>query len=724
MKKSVFISLVFLFSFQIYAQEADYSYQDEIIIENDTIKIKRFALKEVVVNGNLQNSTPSIGKASLNPMDMPQASAVISNIVMQNQQISSVSDVLKNANGIYIMGTTGGYQEEIASRGFPLSSSNVFKNGVRFFNGMALETSGLEKVEFLKGSAAMLFGNVSPGGILNLVTKKPKFDFGGNIGVRIGSFNATAPTFDVYGPIGKSKKVAFRVNGAYLSSESFRDVVSSERFYFNPSFQINLSDKTTLLVESDFTKDTTTPDFGAGIINYEIVSVPRSRFLGVSWGYFDSKQVSNTITLNHKLNDTWNLNFVNGIRYFETELFSNTRPNSGTNGTVQANGDWNRSIQRTKAKDNYFMQQLDLKGLFSTGTIEHNVLVGTDFENFKTNTTAYNSFTNYDTINIFQDYNPSNEAAIPTLTENTLTEAPISRFGIYAQDLIGLSDKWKVLAGIRYSYQDTRSDVLKYSDGSVANTSNYDGAFSPKVGLIYQPNSNHSLFATYSNSFDLNAGQDESGKALEPSIVDQFEVGIKNKLFKDKLYLNLTAYQITNDKFYQQSLANANTYSYIKVLTGEIRSQGVEVDITANPLKGLTMMAGYSFNETKFIDSDYYITGSQLRYNPKNTANLSANYAFENKTLKGLNLGFISTYFGQRYAGRSTRIQVNNDSRKLIYLEDFFQVDATLGYTYKKFSIRMKLSNVFNELNYNVHDDNSLNPIAPRNFAVSLNYNF
>ena len=140
-------------------------------------------------------------------------------------------------------------------------------------------------------------------------------------------------------------------------------------------------------------------------------------------------------------------------------MFSNTRPNSGTNGTVQANGNWNRSIQRTQAKDNYFIQQLDLTGEFKTGKFDHKVLVGADVENFKTQTTVYNSFANYDTINIFEDYNAAAEPVIPTLSKNTLTTAPISRFGLYAQDLISFSEKWKALAGIRYSYQDTESNV-------------------------------------------------------------------------------------------------------------------------------------------------------------------------------------------------------------------------------------------------------------------------
>jgi iron complex outermembrane receptor protein len=720
MKKHIFITAAILYSISCFSQENT----DDYLAFNDTVKNRKGeVLKEVIITSNLQKLPVTIGKSPINQMDLPQAAAIITSKTLENQQVNNLTDLLKNANGVYIMGTTGGYQEEIASRGFSLSSSNTFKNGIRFFNGMPLETSGLERAEFLKGSAAILYGNVAAGGILNLVTKKPKFNFGSEASIRVGSFNTFKPVYDIYGALNESKKVAFRLNGSYETAESFRNYVSSDRIYVNPSFLIKLNAKTELLVETDYTKDERTPDFGAGIINYEIVEIPRERFLGVSWGKYNSQQVFASATLTHKFSDKWNVNFLTGMRYYDTELFANTRPNSGTNGTIQANGDWTRSIQRNEAKDNYFIQQLDVKGKFATGKIEHQFLAGIDTEFFKTYTTAYSNFSNYDIINIFEEYNATNEAAIPTLNKSSLTTAPITRSGFYVQDLIHFSDKWKLLSGIRYSYQDTQSDVFTYSNQTTVNTTNYDGAFSPRVGLIFKPSNNHSLFASYSNSFDVNTGQDDNGKALKPSIVDQYEIGIKNKLFDERIHLNVTAYQITNDAFYQQSLANGNTYSYVKVLAGEVRSQGVEIDLISNPFEGLSILAGYSFNETKFTDSNYYIPGSLLRYNPKNTANLNANYSFKGK-LNGLEIGVINSYVGERYAGRSTRTQVANDSRKLIFINDFYQMDATVAYTYKKLSIRTKLSNVFNELSYNVHDDNSLNPIAPRNYSVALNYTF
>ena len=137
---------------------------------------------------------------------MPQSIAVINQTTLQNQQVTNLTDILKNTNGVYIMGNTGGYQEEIASRGYALGSSNTFKNGVRYFNGMPVETSGIEKVEFLKGSAAILYGNVTAGGVMNIITKKPKFDFGADASISFGSYDYYKTSFDIYDALDKNKK--------------------------------------------------------------------------------------------------------------------------------------------------------------------------------------------------------------------------------------------------------------------------------------------------------------------------------------------------------------------------------------------------------------------------------------------------------------------------------------------------------------------------------------
>ena len=682
-------------------------------------------LKEIVIKGYVtQNERiASIGKMAARQMDLPMSFQTLDRQTLERQQALTMQDVLMNTNGVYVMGATGGYQEEIAGRGFAYGSSNTFKNGTRFVNSMLPELSSLERVEILKGSAALLFGNVAPGGVLNLVTKKPKFGFGGEVGLRVGSFGLLKPSFDVYGGIGKGEKVAFRLNGTYQSANSFRQYVSSERVYINPSLLFKLSKKTELLVEGDYLDDRRTPDFGAGIVNYAVIpDYPRDRFLGVKWGYVDSKQSAAAATLSHRFNDKWKFNLSSSYRDTEQEVFGTTRPNQGT--LIKADGLWTRNIQRYASTDNYFIVQGDINGSFNTGQISHQLLLGFDTDHFVQQTQQYAQLNGYDTVNIFENLPSDSRNDIPTLKKGSFSDNPTSRYGVFIQDLIALNTKFKVLAGIRYSSQKLESNVTTAEGQLTTTPSPREGAFSPKLGIVFQPNSNQSAFVSYSNSFSFNTGVDIEGKALPPSIIDQYEVGVKNELFKGRASANITLYRIDNDKLAQNSLVNGNTYTYIKELAGAVRSQGVEVDFSARVTSNLIIIAGYSFNETKYVKSNTFVEGSLLRYNPNHTANASVQYEVGEGKLKGLNLGFVSSYIGTRYAGRSTRVQVANDAYRITEISDYFQFDATAGYNFSKFALRAKLANIFNVLSYNVHDDNSVNPIAPRNFSVSLTWKF
>ncbi|HYJ37965.1 MAG TPA: TonB-dependent receptor, partial [Chitinophagaceae bacterium] len=639
-------------------------------------------------------------------------------------------DALMNVNGVYVYGTTGGSQEEIGARGYAFNSSNTFKNGVRYNNGIMPEMSALEKVEIMKGSAAILFGNVAAGGILNLVTKKPRFDKGGEISFRAGSYDLYKPAIDLYGPI--SKSIAYRLNSTFEKSNSFRDEVHAERFYANPSFLFKLGKRTELLVEGDYVQDERTSDFGIAAIDYSIADIPRNQFLGAPWSYYKTKQSTITTTTTHQLSKNWKLANILSFQGSEIELFGTTRPNA-SGQMVKANGDWIRGLQRTKNREKYYLAQVDLSGQFKTGSVKHTLLIGADADQYKTNADAF-TYANpavgnkniYDSINVFDLNKFIPRSDIPDMTSTTLTHTPINRVGVYVQDLVEVLEKVKLLAGLRFSYQETGGGyVYNYQNKTETKTDKQsDRAFSPRLGLVYQPTKNVSLFTSYSNSFTLNTGTDVNLNPLSPSYLDQFEAGVKTELFRKILSANLTVYQIINSNLAQMSLTDANgnpnNNANIKELAGEVTSKGIELDLMSKPIRGFSFIGGYSFNETKYTESNTFIVGSKLRYNPQHTANASVYYHFSERSfLKGFNVGLLGYYIGERVAGRSTRVQVSNDAFKLMPVPDYFQFDASLGYSIQKFSVRLKLSNLFNQLSYYVHDDNSVNPIAPRQFSMT-----
>ncbi|MDP4211861.1 MAG: TonB-dependent receptor [Bacteroidota bacterium] len=687
------------------------------------IRISAKELQAVVVNSS---RTPNekklaLGKADIAAMDLPQAVTVLDKELIDRQQVLTLGDALMNVNGVYVMGYTGGTQQEIGARGYPFNNTNTFKNGVLYNNGVMPEMSAAERVEFLKGSAAILLGNVTAGGVLNIVTKKPLFEKGGEIGMRMGSYDFYKPTLDFYGPLGDSKSVAYRVNATYEKERSFRNDVKAERFYINPSFLIAIDKKTTVLLEGDYLADRRTPDIGVGAINFKINDIPRNRFLGAAWSYNQAQESSVTVTTTHQFNADWQLRNITGFYNYTADMFGTTRPGDQGGVDMQSNGNWVRGVVRNGSNEDFYQTQLDLTGKFKTGSLKHQLLFGAVVYKDMPHTLTYNPLVVYDSINVFDLGKYPQRADIPGLSLNTLTRAPVNVLGIYAQDLLSITDKLKLLAGVRFNSQQTVSNIYNYSTQAEAVTKIHAHPFTPRFGIVYQPMTTFSLFASYSNSFNLNTGVDTSGKALPPSFINQYEAGFKSDWFDHLLSFNVTAYQIVNSNLAQTSLANGNTNSNIKELEGEVTSKGVEVDIASRPINGFTVMAGYSYNNTRYTKSNTYKDGSPLQYAPVNTANASVYYAFHtDNVLNGFSLGLIGFYVDGMQAGKETRLRVQNDNRRLIPLPDFTQVDASLGYHFKKADLRVKLSNLFDVPGYYAHEDESINPIAPREFSATL----
>jgi len=697
-------------------------------------------LSEVVVIGTrgLNEKSVTLGKINIDPMDLPQSVMVIDKSVLESQQALRMSDVLMNTNGVYVMGATGGTQEELAGRGFSYGSNNTFKNGVRFNNGVMPEMSSLERVEVMKGSNAILFGNVAAGGVINLVTKKPKFEKGGELSMRVGSYDFYKPSLDVYGGVDNNNHVAYRVNTSYEKARSFRDNVKGERIYFNPSFLVKAGKKTEILLEADYLKDNRTLDYGTGAVDYEIADIPRSRFLGASWSYYKAEQKSATLTVTHQLSSAWQLRATTSYQGFISDAYGTTRPNAGS--PVETSGKWIRGLQRSGTDQNYYLAQVDATAKFKTGAMEHALLLGADIDKYETTSTSYlykNSVANpqfnngnvYDSINIYDLDLYTQRQDIPEIALNSITKNPVKRVGVYIQDLIAISEKVKVLAGVRYSYIDSKSTVYAFKNGELVPgtpSTTYPDAFTPRFGLVYEPVKSTSIFASYANSFDVNTGTDNTGNALAPSFIDQFEIGLKNQLFNDLLSANITVYQIVNSNLAQTILQSSPDYNVAipnaRELAGEVTSKGLEVDIMSKAYHGVSIIAGYSYNDTRYTESNIYEENSRLRYNPNHTANLSIYYTFQQSLLNGFNFGFTSFYVGDRVAGRSTRLTVPNDTYKLMSVPDYFQFDASVGYSKKNISARIKVSNVMNHLSYNVHDDNSVNPIAPRLVSATIAY--
>nr|WP_314839732.1 TonB-dependent siderophore receptor [uncultured Flavobacterium sp.] len=722
----------------------------------DTVKNKKGQiLKEVVVSSNKEKKTISALRSGLKPMDTPQSLQVIGSEIISQQQSIRLSDVIKNANGIYVGSARGGAQESFFSRGYDMSGNNMFKNGFRYNGGSIPEVSGLEKVEFLKGGSALLYGNVAPGGILNLVTKTPKFTAGGELSMQMGSFSYYKPSIDFYGPL--SKSIAYRVNASYEKSESFRDFVKNDRIYINPSLLFHISDKTQITVQGDYLSADWTPDFGTGIVGKEILNTPRNINFGALWSRGNTKSSSASILVNHDFNDNWKLGFNTSFQSYNrtqksTAQLSNLAYTT-VNGVQQIN--WKRGLTQADAAEKIFADQLSLQGTFTTGKIKHQLFTGVDYEDssapsytfgfYAPSTPADLITTETTAINLLNySYNTQSLDA-PASRVTQLATTSTQRFGGFAQDLISFTDKIKVLAGIRWSWQESQVVTVDLSKNKVTEgAKNLNRAFSPKAGIVFQPNKEVSFFASYSNSFTPNTGTTVDLKPLDPSIIDQYEVGVKKDFWKGILSTNITVYQIENNNLAQTAQFGAdgvtpNVDTNRRELVGATKGKGLEIDIIAKPIEGLNINAGYSFNETKISKSSgtsgSFVVGDLFVRTPKNTANLSFFYKVPSGKLKGFTIGAMGNYIGNRLGGWNDRYvwtEVTPATTPKTYtvriedrdipLKGYTTVDASLGYEWNKISLLCKLSNITNELNYTVHENYSTNPIAPRQVMAILKY--
>lgn len=689
-------------------------------------------LNEIVVEGTrtrtINRSPVNIGKIPVAAIDLPQGVAVIGHEVLEEQQVQRMSDVVKNVNGVYMASSRAGTQESFNARGYGFSSTNMFKNGARVNSGVMPEMSSLEKVEILKGSAAILYGNVSPGAVMNMVTKQPKFTFGGEVNVRAGSYGLLKPSFDLYGPL--SSKVAYRIDGTFETTDSYRDKVHSKRYYVNPSLLFKLSDRTELLVQGDYLKHDFTPDFGIGSLdNTKIADVPRNSFFGTPWQYAHTQQSSAGASIRHKLNNTWTLNGMFSYQRYSRDYYSIER--------VQAdiNGKWARPLNRAFNSEDYYLAQVDLNGRFRTGSVEHNVLAGVDGDRYYTKAYSYNQPTIYDTINILNPdlYTPRTD--MPDAARIRSVTTPINRIGVYAQDLIKINAKLNVLAGVRFSYlQNEAPSTYDYKNNvTTLAKAKYDHAFSPRLGIVYKPVENMAVFASYSNSFTPNNGLDVDSNSLNPSVIDQYEVGIKNDFLKGKLSVNVTAYRIKNNNYaqtapFQKDGVTPNNNTNLKALIGETLSRGVEVDIAGHPLPGLDVIGGYSYNNITIEGtsgvSGGAIAGERLVGNPNHTANASIFYTLQHSALKGLKFGAGYYYIGQRFGGWNNTINQSQKYNRLISVPGFSTLDLSAGYSFKRFSVMAKVSNITNTYNYYVHENYSINPIPPTQFVGTVAYRF
>ena len=531
-------------------------------------------------------------------METPMSIQVIPKQILKDQQAIRIKDALKNVSGINW--ATDPMYEGFQLRGFQTDgTTTVYRNGLRIRRAVQ-EVADLERLEVLKGPAAAAYGRIEPGGLINIVTKKPLDTPYYALEQQFGSYDMFRTTADATGPINQDHSLLYRVNLAYQNNEFFIDKMDQERVFFAPSVTWKPSDRTEINLNLEYLYDERTSYTGLPVQGNRPAKVPISRYYG--FGSDNEKSVFDKFLIgfdwSHQFNDDWKIQ--HRFHYYKLDYQINNssffpgRVNPANNRTAVRNVT-DRPIDITDT----VATNIDLTGKFKLFGTEHRVLAGFDYfwEGFE----AQGFFgapapaSHRPVVDIFNPvYGQVPSAASQGFNDFSMLEQ--YWYGTYFQDQITLFDKLHIMGGGRYDWATRSSGAASTSIEAARSreTEVQNEAFSPRVGVVYQPWPWLSLYGNYVESLGgANSAPTASGKPLDAETAQQHEVGFKTELFDKKLLTTVAFYELT-----KQNIATKDpTNSIYNVSTGEARSRGIEVDISGQITDGLNLIATYAYTD-------------------------------------------------------------------------------------------------------------------------------
>lgn len=705
-------------------------------------------LSQVEVFGE-RNKQPekldAVTRLPLKPNDQIQSISVISGKLIEQQGALSVIEGVRNVPGVYTYATYGGVKESISSRGF--RGIPTLKNGVRVMSdfrgqGFSTDMQGVETIQVLKGASSVTMGAATdlggPGGLVNIVTKTPKFENSGSISLRAGSWDLIRPAFDVQRILNPSKTLAFRLNGSYENGGKFRDHMGNESFYINPSAEWRPTERSALTLEMDYFSekqgiDAGTVNLSVGNKANQIYDLPSHRFLGFSSDKTDTKHSTYTARYKHELNDKL---YIRGAFFYSNYDNDAVRTGLSALKTDVQNGInvgqvnmYARSIaHNTARKDKNTVLQFDLVGQkLNTGSISHTFQAGVDYRYTDLFQPVYNSL-KVDTIDVLNPATVINElpSGIGSFERTGGTQSYDHQFGVTIQDVIQLNEWARVYGGLRFSTNKTR-------DAGV--NSDVSSFWNPLAGVVFTVKKGLNIFGSYTNSSNPRSAsvKDINGNILGAERIDQIEAGVKSEWLNDRLRFNLTLYKINNkDMNLKVFEVDGNgivqeTGYYQK--GGNDQRQGIETELTGRILKNWEIVAGYAYIDAQYKEHTTFVTGSSPNNTPKHTFNAYTNYTFDKGRFRGLNIGAGVYYLGERPYNDWTLPGVQyhdiDPNTAPWFNKAYTIVNAQLAYQLRgNLGVRLLFNNVFDEVGYDAYRSNFIDRIAPRNFSGVLTYKF
>ncbi|HVI44180.1 MAG TPA: TonB-dependent receptor [Chitinophaga sp.] len=656
---------------------------DPVILQESTKK-----LQEVVVVGAVEKfarkQSDEVARMPLKNLENPQVYTVVPKELLQEQLAVDFKSALSTAPGVsnITLGVgSGGVGLGMRMRGFSGSNAaGAIRNGMATNWVTMSDPVNLESIEVIKGPSATLFGSslVTYGGLVNRVTKKPFDYFSGNVSYTTGSWGLSRATIDINTPLNAEKGMLFRLNAAVDVQRTFQDYGRSSTQVIAPAFTYRINERLTLDVDFEYfhTKRNSTY-IGLGNPGPMKAKSLDDLNMDFRYAYTNNDLQSEAKTFNafakatYRISDQWT----------SQTLFSYANTDNNTNYLfllVNTDSTMQRRLMYIPSIFGVNQVQQNFVGDFKIGDMRNRLLVGLDFTQITTTDNRW-MINFYDTVKInrtpaFINMEKYRQRIANMPAPSTVSKRNQKTYSAYVSDVLNITPRLIAMASVRVDRFVNEEDDYNQT------------AVSPKFGLIYQViRDKVSLFSNYMNGFTnvppgTTAEKPAEKTSFRPEHANQLEGGVKVELLQGRLSGTASYYYIkVQDKMRQDP--NNPTYS---IQDGTQESKGIEADLIATPAKGLHIIFGYGYNESKYTKAAANINGKRPASAPANVANLWVSYTVPAGKVKGLGFGFGGNMQSDCYLNDTNTFTANG----------YTKFDATVYYDRPKYRLGLKLNNI------------------------------
>ncbi|HFK2926046.1 TPA: TonB-dependent receptor [Aeromonas hydrophila] len=608
----------------------------------------------------------------------------------------TLSEALTGIPGVNASGDTR--FDGVNIRGFS-ASNDFYLDGFRDDMQYTRDLGNTERVEVLKGPAAVLYGRGSTGGIVNRVSKKPQKGLESSVSAQVGSFDSRRLAADLNGEAGEQVQV--RLNLAQEDKDSFRNGVTSKRTLLAPSVNWEISDKLNWLVQYERNEHDRTPDRGIPGVNGRPADVPREYvYSDTRRDFIDDVAQSTRSRLTWDINDQWQLRQQLGYTSLDSQ-FDNTYVTS-VKGDQVTRARWQQDL-----KANSLISNTEAEGQLQTGPVEHRLLVGFE-QNWQERTPKlYQNATAIPAGNLYDPGSlPTYDGAMKLSSD---ANHKVRGYGLYLQDQLSLGD-WHLLAGLRrddFTVTSRRNDLNKEETVSVT-------SLSPRLGLVWNPIEEHAFYASYSKTFTPVGGEligitpGDKNNNLDPQHTRLYEGGVKSDWLDGRLATTLSLYRL---EMYNKRSKDPLDPTKV-ILTGLQRTEGIELSARAQLTDELYLRGGIAIQDAEQVKADADLQGKRPMNVSRQNGELFAGYQSGKQGWFG-ETGV--TAVGDRFA----------DNANTTTLPGYARFDARAGYRWQQWETQLSVENLTDHDYFvSATSASQIMPGTPRQLHLSAAYRF